>query len=230
MQGTPAASGALPRADASPRPRGRGRPAGGGNNAEAAQTILMDAAEKLILSRGYQASTMELIAHEAGYSRAAMYRHFPNRQALLESLVRRKTLRCQQDIAVRLPDNAGTAEILVESLAIVATELIHDPLLKTLSEHTDEGTVAHLVANDSELPHLIEQLVEFMAVNDSASRLRAGIPKGDIGRFITSTAITMLLGVIPGIDKVDTARRYVETFVLPAILEEPPEPRPVFDG
>ena len=229
MQGTRAASGALGPVDKPGRPRGRGLPAGGGNNAEAARTVLMDAAEKSILVRGFQASTMELIAQEAGYSRAAMYRHFPNRRALLESLVRRKTLRCQQEIALRLPENAGTATILVESLVIVATELIHDPVLKTLSQHSDEGTVAHLVANDPALPHLVEQLVEMMAVDDSDSRLRTGVPLRDIGRFITSTAITMLLGVVPDIDKVDTARRYVETFVLPAILEHPPAPGPVFD-
>ncbi|WP_374158187.1 TetR/AcrR family transcriptional regulator [Mycobacterium sp. G7A2] len=226
MQGTRAASGALP--PVGKPARGRGRPAGGGNNAEVARTVLMDAAEKSILTRGFQASTMELIAQEAGYSRAAMYRHFPNRRALLESLVRRKTLRCQKEIALRLPENAGTAEVLVESLVIVATELIDDPLLKTLSQHSDDGTVAHLVANDPALPHLVEQLVELMAGDDSDSRLRAGVPPRDIARFITSTAITMLLGVVPDIDKVDTARRYVETFVLPAILEHPPAPRPVF--
>lgn len=190
----------------------------------------MDAAERSILERGFQASTMELIAHEAGYSRAAMYRHFANRKVLLEALVRRKTLRCQHEILQRLPKNAGMTEILVESLVIVATELVHDPLLKTLSEHSDDGTVAHLVASDPALPNLVEQLVEAMALDDSDLRLRAGIPPRDIGRFITATAMTMLLGVIPGSDQVDTARRYVETFVLPAILENPPAPRPVFEG
>ena len=38
----------------------------------------------------------------------------------------------------------------------------------------------------------------------------------------------MLLGVIPDIDDPQTARRYVEMFVLPAILVDPPPPRGVF--
>lgn len=214
------------------RRRSRGRPVGGGNTAAQAKAVLMDAAERSILQRGFQASTMELIAHEAGYSRAAMYRHFPNRQRLLEALVARKTRMHQEQISRRLPEKAGLADILVESLVIVACELIHDPLLQTLSQQTDEGTVAHLVANDPELPRLMQTLVEAMqkgpGTADSA-RLRPGLRAGDVGQFIIATALAMLLGVIPDIDKPQTARRYVETFVLPAILAEPPPPRAVFE-
>jgi AcrR family transcriptional regulator len=209
--------------------RRRGRPVGGGNTAEQAKAVLMDAAERSILHRGFQASTMEVIAQEAGYSRAAMYRHFPNRRRLLEALVARKTRRHQVDIVARLPENAGLAEILVESLTIVATELIHDPLLQTLSQQTDDGTVAHLVANDPALPELVENLVEAMRADGGPHQIRPGLRAGDVGQFIITTAISMLLGVIPDTDKPDVARRYVETFVLPAILVHPPRARPVFE-
>ncbi len=60
------------------------------------------------MKRGYQASTMETIAHEAGYSRAAIYRLFPNRRRLLEALVRRTTTRYQARIAARLPAAPGS--------------------------------------------------------------------------------------------------------------------------
>ena len=188
----------------------------------------MDAAERSILERGFHASTMEIIAREAGYSRAVIYRHFPNRRHLLEALVRRKTRKHQREIVGRLPENAGLAELLVESLVIVATELIHDPLLMTLSEQTDDGTVAHLIANDPQLPVLIEQLVEAMKGGDPGQRIRPGLSPGDVGRFIIATALTMLLRVVPEIQDPDTARRYLQTFVLPAILDTPPPPRNVF--
>jgi AcrR family transcriptional regulator len=44
----------------------------GGNTSEQAKQVLLDAAERSMLSRGFQASKMELIAQEAGYSRAAI--------------------------------------------------------------------------------------------------------------------------------------------------------------
>lgn len=90
-----------------PARRSRGRPVGGGNTSEQAKQVLLDAAECSILSRGFQASTMELIASEAGYSRAAMYQHFPNRRHLLEALVQRKTRKCQAAIVGRLPEGAS---------------------------------------------------------------------------------------------------------------------------
>ena len=212
--------------------RPRGRPVGGGNTAAQAKAVLMDAAERSILQRGFQASTMELIAHGAGYSRAAIYRHFPTRQHLLEALVARKTRLHQEEIGRRFAENAGLADILVESLVIVACELVYDPLLQTLSEQTDEGTVAHLVANDPELPRLVQTLVEAMqngTDSGDSAQLRPGLRPGDVGQFIIATALAMLLGVIPDIDRPQTARRYVETFVLPAILAEPPAPRAVFE-
>ncbi|ADT97103.1 TetR/AcrR family transcriptional regulator [Mycolicibacterium gilvum] len=208
--------------------RRRGRPVGGGNTSDQARTVLMDAAERSILRRGFQASTMELVALEAGYSRAAIYRHFPSRRLLLEALVERKTRRHQTEISARLTENASLADLLTEGLVIVATELIHDPLLRTLSEQTDEGTVAHLVAGAARIPEQVEQLIAATDGGESEKIFRPGVEAGDVGQFLITAALTMLLGVIPGIEDPETARRYVRTFVLPAILADPPAPQQVF--
>jgi len=209
----------------SPLPRrARGRPAGGGNTADQAKELLLDAAERLILERGYQASTMELIAKEAGYSRALIYRQFPNRQRMLEALVNRVTRRHQLAILERMPPGAGLAELLVESMVIVATELVHAPLFKTISEQTEDGTVARLIAADPNLPALIEVMLQ----GYGDSQIRPGLTATDLGQFLVSTALSMLLGVIPGADDPDIARRYLRTFVLPSILVHPPAAEPVF--
>ncbi len=204
--------------------RARGRPTGGGNTADQAKELLLDAAERLILIRGYQASTMELIAQEAGYSRALIYRQFPNRQRLLEALVQRVTQRHQKAILERLPPASTLTELFVEALVIVATELIHDPLLKTISQQTDDGTVAHLIAADPQLPVLVETMIE-----GYGGLVRPGLTPSDVAKFVVSTALSMLLGVIPGTDSPDIARRYLRTFVLPAILVDPPAAEPVFE-
>ncbi|MEW5808221.1 MAG: helix-turn-helix domain-containing protein [Actinomycetota bacterium] len=220
MNASPDAAGAAP-----PR-RPRGRPPGGGNSADQARTVLMDAAERSILERGFQASTMELIAREAGYSRAAMYRHFPNRQRLLEELVARKTRAHQQHILERLPQGASLADMLVESLVIVATELVDDPLLQTLSEHTEDGTIAQLIVQDQSLTELITLLVDTLDLDRDA--LRDGLHPADVAQFLVTTAITLLMGVVPDSTDPETARRYLQTFVLPALLRDPPGPAPVF--
>ncbi|CAA0094912.1 Uncharacterised protein [Mycolicibacterium vanbaalenii] len=188
----------------------------------------MDAAERSILLRGFQSSTMTIIAREAGYSRAAIYKEFPNRMALLEALVRRKTLRHRAEIGARLPREGDLADLLVEALVIAASELINDPLLQTLSEQTDEGTVAYLIANSLAIPEQIEQLITTIRAGNTGRQMRDGLLARDIGHFILTTALTLLLGIIPGTQDPETARRYLRTFFLPALFDNPPAPAAVF--
>jgi hypothetical protein len=50
-----------------------------------------------------------------------------------------------------------------------------------------------------------------------------------LAQFFISTSISMLLGVIPGTEDPETVRRYIDVFVLPAVVAHPPHPRAVFE-
>lgn len=211
-----------------PKRRSRGRPVGGGISAEESKEAFLDAAERLFISPGYRASSMELVAREAGYSRGSIYRHFPTRDSLVEALIQRITQRHMGNILERLPADAGPLDILVESTVIVATELVHDPLLKTISDQSDEGIVGHMLANNATLVQMVESVIEDMLASDGGDQFRRDLRPKDLAQFFISTSISMLLGVIPGSEEPETARRYIDVFVLPAILEHPPRPRSVF--
>jgi AcrR family transcriptional regulator len=211
---------------AGPKGRRRGRPVGGGITAEQSQDAFLDAAEQLFATRGYRASTMEMIARAAGFSRGSIYRQFPTRESLVEALVQRTTQRHTARIRERLPEDADVITILVEAMVIVATELIHDPLLKTISDQTDERTVAHMLAGNPALLQMVE--VSITAMMNTANRFRPGLRPRDAAQFIIATTISMLLGVIPGIDHPETARSYINVFVLPALVTDPPMPQHVF--
>ena len=58
--------------------------------------------------------------------------------------------------------------------------------------------------------------------------LRVGLRPGDVGQHILGVALALLMDVIPGSDDPETVRRYIRTFVLPAVLYSPPEAAPVF--
>ena len=128
---------------AAPTTRTRGRPVGGGISAEQAKEAFLDAAEQSFASRGYRASTMDVIARDAGYSRGSIYRSFPTREQLVEALVQRTTQRHISRILERQPPGADPISLLIDSMVIVATELVDDPLIKNISDQTDERTVAH---------------------------------------------------------------------------------------
>jgi AcrR family transcriptional regulator len=171
---------------------------------------------------------MEVIAREAGYSRGNIYRVFPTRESLMDALALRLAQRYIVRIPERLPDNAAPISILVEGLVIVATELVHDLLFKTISEQFEDRTVAHLLANDSALTSTVEMVMDRMLKEDTARRFRPNLHPKDLAQFFISTAISMLSGHIPGIEDPEVARRYIDTFVLPAIVVEPPPLRSVF--
>jgi len=125
---------------------------------------------------------METIAHDAGYSRAALYRQFPNRESLDAALIQRTTQRHMLRLLER-HESAGPVDMIVDTLVIVATELAHDPLLKTIAEAADEGTVAQMLANSSTVTALAEpriKLVENALVAD-------GIPAERIVRASETT-------------------------------------------
>lgn len=207
--------------------RGRGRPPGGGNPPEQARELLLDAAERAFARRGYRASTMQVIAREAGYTRAVIYRHFGTRDELLDALVVRVAVRRMADIATRMPVTDDPGVLVVESLVIVAIEVGRDPLLRVISEHTDDGNVAALIARSATLGEVLAGQFED-GFDEAGDYLRAGLRAGDAARFVLSVALGLLLGLIPGIHDADQVRRYVRVFVLPALVADPPPAGPVF--
>lgn len=210
--------------------RGRGRPPGGGNPPEHARELLLAAAERSFARRGYRASTMQVIAREAGYTRAVIYRHFATRGELLDALVVRVAGRRMAEIAARLEQAADPQDpgvLVTESLVIVATEVGRDPLLRVISEHTDDGNVAALIARSATLSEVLAGQFE-AGFAEAGDYLRAGLRPGDAARFVLSTALGLLLGLIPGVDDADQVRRYVRVFVLPALVADPPPAGPVF--
>ncbi len=207
--------------------RNRGRPAGGGNNAQQAQSQILDAAERLFVRQGFATSTMEAIGREAGYSRAVMYRHFRNRDALLDSLVVRVMMTEISNMMVRLVVLHDLAEMLTESLVIVATEVAKNPLLQVLSERADGSSLASLIVDAPNLVDVLKSMYEGVFAG-RADVMRPGLPPADAARYVLGTALSLLLGVIPNTDDPKQVRRYVRTFVLPALVAAPPEPEEVF--
>ncbi len=72
-------------------------------SAEQSKEAFLDAAERLFISPGYRASSMETIAREAGYSRGSIYRHFPTRDSLVEALIQRITQRHMAESSIGCP-------------------------------------------------------------------------------------------------------------------------------
>ncbi|MFT4571033.1 MAG: TetR/AcrR family transcriptional repressor of mexJK operon [Hyphomicrobiaceae bacterium] len=76
---------------------------------------LLDAARSHITRYGYRRTSMQAVAREAGVSRAALYLHFENKEALFRSLANE----LQDQIYFAAKEAAGTDLSLTEKLAAI---------------------------------------------------------------------------------------------------------------
>jgi len=89
---------------------------------------LLDAAARLFARFGFDKTSIDEIAREAGVSKGAVYLHWPSKDALFEATLIREGLRLQDDIRTSLDaDPAGGTLAAIYRHSIVALE--GNPLL-----------------------------------------------------------------------------------------------------
>jgi AcrR family transcriptional regulator len=96
---------------------------------------ILDTALELFAAHGFAATTTRELAERLGFTKAALYYHFPTKDALLRALVEpvMGQLTALVDGPGELPDDAGRARLLTEYLAVIAEHrrllgvLVQDP-------------------------------------------------------------------------------------------------------
>lgn len=94
------------------------------------RSLLIAAAERLIAERGFTAVRLEDIGAAAGVSGPAIYRHFPNKEALLVELlvgISTRLLAGGKAVVARAPDPASALDGLIEfhlDFALTESDLI----------------------------------------------------------------------------------------------------------
>jgi AcrR family transcriptional regulator len=101
-------------------------------------TTLLDAASRRFVAVGIGKTTMEDIAREAGAGKATLYRYFPNKQAVVEGLVRRENDRFLSVLRGAVAAHAD-APARIEAGFLAALEFLrsHPMLTKSLAEEPD---------------------------------------------------------------------------------------------
>jgi len=179
---------------------------------------ILEAALRCVARWGMTKTTLDDVAHEAGCSRATIYRAFPGgKQSVIHATGERELRRFLDDLSARV----ATAETLQEMLAVALVEGVtairtHDAL-QYLIEH-EPGPVLALVSFDR-LEPLLTLGTEF------------GAP--ELERFLTPRAaretaewvVRTIIGHGLDADCHDltdraVADRYVATFMLPGLVAD----------
>lgn len=175
--------------------------------------VLLEAATRVLLERGYEGMTTGRVAKRAGVSVGSLYQYFPNKDALVASIVERHATA----ILVVMEDalaHAGGSDLLAGVRALVRASLdahrIDPALHKILLEQVPRvGRVAEALATSRTITALLERYLE---------RHRAELAVSDVrlAAFVVETIVEALTHrtVIERPDLISTARLEAETSAL----------------
>ncbi|WP_228001816.1 TetR/AcrR family transcriptional regulator [Nocardia australiensis] len=186
---------------------------------------LLDATQKLLATKGIRATTVIEVAEEAGVSRAWLYRHFPDKPALIGAAIVRLTDSWWNDARAEL-DTIGT---FADQLAIgvrIGRGAYDDPgaLLMRLRTVEPEEFAA---CADAGVSALVPALAAFWRPYiDRAADHGEIHPDHDLAEVAEWVArILISLGTVPGdtIDPDDTAAVscHLRRYLLPALRSAP---------
>ena len=82
---------------------------------------LLDAAERLIAKRGFEATTIEDVAKAAGYSRGAFYSNFRSKSELFLELLRRDQERASAHLEAAMDDSLPLDQLAARMREVYAT-------------------------------------------------------------------------------------------------------------
>jgi AcrR family transcriptional regulator len=136
---------------------------------------LLDAADTLFASIGYERTTTNAISRQAGVSPGTFYQFFPNKQAVAEALARRYVVRLQEIYQTAFRDTVGRLPALIERVVDPFLELHRqgsclDALL-TGSVISDELS-SSIEALDHHVEVALEQLFVARCPNGKRSELK----------------------------------------------------------
>jgi AcrR family transcriptional regulator len=177
---------------------------------------ILAAAPRCIARWGLTKTTLDDLAREAGCSRASIYRHFPGgKDQVLVAALLYEEARLFGELAPHLEAAESLEDLLVIGLSGAARFLDDNEALQYLMDHEPEVVLPH-IAFDRVGPMLHRvsafagpYLERFLAPRDAA----------EVAQWVTRLLLSYTLRPSEHVDlrQPDQARRFVDTFVLPAI-------------
>ncbi|MCF3947310.1 TetR/AcrR family transcriptional regulator [Acidiphilium iwatense] len=145
---------------------------------------ILEAAELVFSEKGYDGATLTEVASRAGANIASLYRFFPNKAALAESVIQRgmKIFGNEFDVLER------------EAPGITTESLVRRILYMMNTQHHEARAFCTLMADDAQSDMSVTR-AGLWAVERIVSVLRLHWPRGDAGQSLQDVAILLLNGM-----------------------------------
>ena len=169
------------------------------------RTQILDAARRLFLTKGYEATTIEDVLTAVGIAKGTLYHHFPGKEAILDAIV----LRTVDAIVQRAQAAAdGPQPATTRFLAVVGAARAPQEDIELAQQIRATGNLRlHVLAMTETWTRLVPILTRLVEEGAAAGELSTTDPRGSV-EVILSAGLTMLDGgLFPSVDDDDTSER-----------------------
>lgn len=191
-----------------------------------ARRRLLDAAEACFEQFGVAKTTVEDVAAKAKVSRATVYRYFDGRDELLLGVLLREASRFLGKLDKRIAREADFATAIADGVLFTVAAVRADPHLALLFA-PDAAGITSEIAGASEA--LFRYNANFLRPRLEQARdngdLRPGIDIDEASEWILRTILSLLSVKGPVARSEASTRRFLLTFLVPALATNPPDPR-----
>lgn len=186
---------------------------------------LIEACERLLAAKGIRATTMQQIADEAGVSRAWLYRHFPDKRAMVGATIVALNTSFWQDAATELTRSSDFAGQLTAGVRI-GRGAYDDPgtlLLRLRTDEPEDFAACVGIGVRALVPDLALFWKPFVDNAMANGAIHSAHDPAEVAEWLARILIS--LGTMPGatVDADDPAsvRRQIDRFVMPALRAAP---------
>lgn len=153
---------------------------------------VLDAAEALVLERGFDAMSVQAVADAAGIAKGAVYREFDSKLALLDAVLRRGSERMLERSRALLAGEASPA--LLSTAYRVGVQVLLDDALMSAAFLDDAGVLGEHVATvtDGRYRTRMVDVEAWIADLQAAGRLAADIDAAALALALSSTTLGLI--------------------------------------
>ncbi len=181
---------------------------------------IFDAAQECFARYGFQKTSMEDIAREAGLSRRSVYRHFPDKAALFNEVAEART-RIFLDEIVRRTSGLSSLSAQIEEVARLTNRFVREDPISTALRREDPDSLARMVSTGARelLAMAMEAIVPLIEAAIQRGEVRADLDVRRAAEWITRMvfSLTATPSVTFDISDPEQTAAFIREFLLPGL-------------
>ncbi len=197
------------------------------NDTSAARERLIDAAEACFHRYGVMKTTVEDVAATAKVSRATVYRYFDGRDAIILAVLLREAGRFLGRLRDKLAAQSDLETAVVTGVIFTVKAVRADENLALLFVPEAAGVTGSVAGASAALFEVTAGFLRplFHAAQESG-QLRPGVDLDDAAEWTLRTILSLLTVAGPRQRSAAEQYRYLQTFLVPALVASPSPPDP----